>query len=195
TRLSTTWLIERGAPEVDGVGFPESSERRPATASLGELRMSTPSARLAIAVLIERATLILTQSSLVGTGYHPGFSDPSLRLNLSPQVYDNLIAPRRIRSSIYGSGKSRKGGMPASFLVQTLVQPEAFCHQALQARLVEQVVGQFLVGEHGQGGAFGSGSQFGGSFDGEARILADHRHHHADHQLQAADFAGFFFAV
>ena len=41
-----------------------------------------------------------------------------------------------------------------------LLQAEAFAHQALQAGFVEQVVGKFFVGEHGEGGALGSGSQF-----------------------------------
>jgi len=76
-----------------------------------------------------------------------------------------------------------------------LLQPEAFLHQPLQAGFVEEVVGEFFVGEHGEGGALGSGGQFGGFFDGEVGVLADDRHHHADHQLQAADFAGFLFAL
>jgi hypothetical protein len=68
-----------------------------------------------------------------------------------------------------------------------LLQTEPFIHQPLQARLIENVVGEFFVREHSQGGAFGAGDQFGGFFDGEVRVLADDRHHHADHYLQAAD--------
>jgi len=75
------------------------------------------------------------------------------------------------------------------------LQPESFLHQALQAGFVEEVVGEFFVGEHGEGGAFGSGGEFGGFFDGEVGVLADDGHDHADHHLQAADFAGFFFAL
>ena len=41
-----------------------------------------------------------------------------------------------------------------------LLQPESFLHQPLQAGLVEQIVGEFFVGEHSEGGAFGSGGQF-----------------------------------
>ena len=39
-------------------------------------------------------------------------------------------------------------------------QAEAFAHQPLQSRLVEKIEGEFFVGEHRQGGAFGSGGQF-----------------------------------
>ena len=73
----------------------------------------------------------------------------------------------------------------------SLLQAEAFAHQALEAGFVEQVVGEFFVGEHGEGGALGAGGEFGGFFDGEAGILADHGGDHADHDLQAADQAGF----
>lgn len=41
-----------------------------------------------------------------------------------------------------------------------LLQPEAFVHQPLQSRLVEDVVGEFFVGKHGQGRAFGASRQF-----------------------------------
>jgi hypothetical protein len=40
------------------------------------------------------------------------------------------------------------------------LQPEAFVHQSLQSRFVEDVEGEFLVGKHGQGSAFGAGRQF-----------------------------------
>ena len=69
-----------------------------------------------------------------------------------------------------------------------LVQPEAFADQPLQARAIEQVVGEFLVGEHGKGGTLGSSGQFGGFFHGEVRILSDDGHDHANHHLQATDF-------
>jgi hypothetical protein len=85
--------------------------------------------------------------------------------------------------------RKQTSGRPGS------LEPEAFLHQPLQAGLVEQVVGEFFVGEHGEGGAFGTGGQIGGFFYGEAGVLADDGHHHADHQLQAADFAGFLFAL
>ena len=76
-----------------------------------------------------------------------------------------------------------------------LLQPKPFLHQPLQAGFVEEVVGEFFVGEHGEGGAFGSGGEFLGYFDGEVGVLADDGNDHADHQLQAADFAGFLFAL
>src|ERR1700730_13772771 len=41
-----------------------------------------------------------------------------------------------------------------------LLQPEAFVHQPLQSRLVKNVEGEFFVGKHGQGVAFGAGRQF-----------------------------------
>jgi hypothetical protein len=64
-------------------------------------------------------------------------------------------------------------------------------HQPLQARPVEDVVGEFFVGEHGKGGALGAGAEFRGFFDGEVRVLANDRHHHADHDLQATDLLSF----
>lgn len=69
-----------------------------------------------------------------------------------------------------------------------LLQVETFLHEPLQAGFVEDVVSEFLVGEHGQGSALGSGHQFRSFFDGEVGILADDGHHHADHDLQAAYF-------
>ncbi len=76
-------------------------------------------------------------------------------------------------------------------MTSLLLQAKAFAHQALEAGFIEQVVGEFFVGEHGKGGAFGAGGEFGGFFDGEAGILADDGGDHADHDLQAADQAGF----
>ena len=72
-----------------------------------------------------------------------------------------------------------------------LLKPEAFAHEALEAGFVEQVVGEFFVGEHGEGGAFGAGSEFGGFFDGKAGVLADDGGDHAHHHLQATDQTGF----
>ena len=70
-----------------------------------------------------------------------------------------------------------------------LLQAEAFAHEALQAGFVKEIVGEFFVRKHGEGGALGAGGQFGGFFHGEAGILADDRRDHADHQLEAADAA------
>jgi hypothetical protein len=38
-----------------------------------------------------------------------------------------------------------------------LLQPEALVHEPLQARLVEDIVGEFLIREHCQGGSFRTG--------------------------------------
>jgi len=57
---------------------------------------------------------------------------------------------------------------------QLLLQAEAFSHQALETGFVEEIVGEFFVGEHGEGGALGACCQFGCFFDGEARVLAYH---------------------
>jgi len=75
--------------------------------------------------------------------------------------------------------------------VTTLLQIESFLDQPLQARLVQDVVGKFLVREHGQRCALRSCRQFGSFFDRQVRVLADHRHHHADHDLQAPDLLPF----
>jgi hypothetical protein len=44
---------------------------------------------------------------------------------------------------------------------ERLLQVVALPHEPLQAGLVDDVVGEFLIGEHGQGGAFGVGHQLG----------------------------------
>ena len=56
-----------------------------------------------------------------------------------------------------------------------LLQSKAFAHKALQARLIEKVVGEFFVGKHREGGALGACGEFRSFFDGEAGILADNR--------------------
>src|SRR5579862_1194932 len=75
------------------------------------------------------------------------------------------------------------------------LQAKAFVDQALQAGLVEEIVGEFLVGEHGESCALGAGCEFGGFFHGEIVVLADDRHHHAHHDLQAPDVSGFLFLL
>src|SRR5580698_3417129 len=69
------------------------------------------------------------------------------------------------------------------------LQAETFVHQPLQAWFVQNVVSKFFVGEHCQRGSLGTGHQFGSFFDGEVWILTNHRHHHADHDLQASDIS------
>ena len=71
------------------------------------------------------------------------------------------------------------------------MQAEAFAHEALQAGFVEEIVGEFFVGKHGEGGALGAGGEFRGLFHGKAGILADDGRDHADHQLETADSSGF----
>jgi len=74
------------------------------------------------------------------------------------------------------------------WLLQILsLQMESFPHQPLQPGFVEDVVGEFFIGEHGERGAFGSRDQLRRLFNCEVRVLADHGHHHADNDLQAAD--------
>ena len=72
-----------------------------------------------------------------------------------------------------------------------LLQPVSFLHQPLQAGLIDDVIGEFFVWKHGQGGPFGSRDQFRGLFDRQVRILAYDRYHHTDHDLQAPDFKRF----
>ena len=43
------------------------------------------------------------------------------------------------------------GGPPQWFLLQ----PEAFIHQALQARAVDEIVGEFFIGKHAECGPAG----------------------------------------
>ena len=73
--------------------------------------------------------------------------------------------------------------------VGALVEPEAFVHEPLQSRLVQDVEGKFFVGEHAQGRSPGIRSHFRSFFHREIGILADHRHHHTHHHLQTADLA------
>lgn len=83
------------------------------------------------------------------------------------------------------------GGCPVKTDTATLLQVKAFPHESLQAGFVQDVVGEFLVGEHGQGGALGTRDQFRSLLDRHVRILTDDRHNHADHDLQAADLLRF----
>ena len=65
----------------------------------------------------------------------------------------------------------------------------------MQTGFVENIERQFLAGKHGERGTARIGTKFGGFFDGEIGILADHRHDHADHDLQPSDFPGFVLAL
>jgi len=83
----------------------------------------------------------------------------------------------------------------SAVLRSRLLQAEAFGHEALEAGFVEKVVGEFLVGEHGEGGALGAGGEFRSLFDSEAGILADDGGDHAHHDLEAANSTGFVLGV
>lgn len=80
---------------------------------------------------------------------------------------------------------------PRCHTFSLLLEAEAFGHEALKAGFVEEVVGEFFVGEHGEGGTLGAGGEFGGFFDGEAGVLADYGRDHAHHDLEAANPASF----
>ncbi len=73
--------------------------------------------------------------------------------------------------------------------VSRLLNAIALAHEPLQPRLVDDVVSQFFIGKHGQRGLFAVGYQLRGLVYRKAPVLADHRHHHVHHHLQAADFA------
>src|SRR6267143_967405 len=66
-----------------------------------------------------------------------------------------------------------------------LLQPEAFIHQPLQSRPIENIVSKFFVGKHAQRGATGIRGHLRRLFQRQIGILAYHRHHHAHHDLQA----------
>jgi hypothetical protein len=67
-------------------------------------------------------------------------------------------------------------------------------HESLQAGLIENIVGQFFVGKHGQRSAFRASHELRGLFDRQIGVLADDRHHHAYHDLQATDLVCFLVA-
>ena len=99
--------------------------------------------------------------------------------------------PTRRKARVLGARTRR---LPLNFAAR-LLQAEAFADQALEAGFVEDVESQLFVGEHGQGSALGVSDEFGGFLVGQVRILSDDRRDHAHHELEAADFAGFFLLV
>src|SRR5437870_1058883 len=54
-----------------------------------------------------------------------------------------------------------------------LLQPEPFVHEPLQARLIEDIVGELLIRKHGERGAFRIGYHLRSFFHGQTRVLAD----------------------
>ncbi len=75
-----------------------------------------------------------------------------------------------------------------------LLQPEAFTDQPLQPRPVDHIVGEFFAGKHAESGAAGVGGHFRRFVQRQIGILADHRHHHAYHHLQATQSSGLLHA-
>jgi hypothetical protein len=76
-----------------------------------------------------------------------------------------------------------------------LLQPETFIHKALQARPIDQIVGELFVREHAERGAAGIGGHLGRLLPGVIGVLAEHGHNHAHHDLQPAEPFGFFCAL
>src|ERR1700677_3787824 len=74
-----------------------------------------------------------------------------------------------------------------------LLNAIAFAHQPLQSWFVDDVVSEFFIGKHRQRSPLGVGYQLRGLIYGKASILADHRHDHVHHHLQAADLALFLY--
>ena len=68
-----------------------------------------------------------------------------------------------------------------------LLQPEAFIHQPLESRPVENIVSKLFIGKHAQSSATGIRGHLCRLFQRQIGILADHRHHHAHHDLQAPE--------
>jgi hypothetical protein len=76
-----------------------------------------------------------------------------------------------------------------------LLQPEAFIDQPLKARAIENIVGEFFVWKHAESGAASICGHLRRLFQRQVGILADHRHHHAHHYLQAPQSAGLLHAL
>lgn len=98
-------------------------------------------------------------------------------------------------ASIEGGAPSEPPARRRRYAYNTLLQAEAFVHEALKARAIDDVVGKFFIREHGQGGAACVSSHLGGLFHRELRILANNRHHHTHHHLQAAKAAWLVFVI
>ena len=98
---------------------------------------------------------------------------------------------QRVTLQMKAGIKSGFKGMRSLFLLQA----EAFVHQPLYARAVEDIVGKLFVGKHAQGGAPGIRGHFRRLFDCEVGVLADDRHYHAHHDLEAPQSSSFFRAI
>jgi len=79
--------------------------------------------------------------------------------------------------------------------ILALLKAKSLVDQALQTRFVEKIVGQFLVRKHGERGALGAGDEFRGFLDCQVGVLADDRHHHADHDLEPMNLTCFLFPL
>jgi hypothetical protein len=113
-------------------------------------------------------------------GNRDGTFQPETAVNLPDNIADLGIV----------AGDFNSDGLLVSCLRNwLLLQAEALVHQSLQARFIQDVVGELFVGKHRQRGALGARHQLGSFFNREVRVLTDHGHHHADHNLQTADIA------
>jgi len=72
---------------------------------------------------------------------------------------------------------------------------EAFAHEALEAGTPDEVVGQLLAGEHGEGGRAGVADHLRRVVDGEGVVLRDGLEDEVHHELKPADEACFFLGV
>src|ERR1019366_4707838 len=77
---------------------------------------------------------------------------------------------------------------------KALLLPEALIDQPLQPRPVDHIVSEFFAGKHAESGAAGVCGHFRRFVQRQIGILADHRHHHAYHHLQAPQSSGLFHA-
>src|SRR4030095_13705577 len=84
------------------------------------------------------------------------------------------------RSAICATGLPRRQQLRVP---SRLLQPKALVQQPLKARLVDEVVGEFLVREHCQRGLLSIGGEFRCLLNRQLRILTDYRHDHVHHDL------------
>jgi len=85
-------------------------------------------------------------------------------------------------------------GAPGSVPVR-LHDAEAFAHEALEPGAPDEVVGELLAGEHGEGGGTRVADHLGGVVDREGMVLRDGLQDEVHHELQAADEACLFLGV
>ena len=72
---------------------------------------------------------------------------------------------------------------------------EAFAQEALEAGAPDEVVGQFLAGEHVERGGAGVRDHLRGFVDGERAVLRDGLQDEVHHHLEAAEQASLFLSL